>query len=410
MRWTVLPRQDPVAALGEYDPRHFWGKHVPFIAGVLGLLFVPQVRRWTGISPWPVVAIYGVHLANYAAGVHLRPQRRWPVGWNTWVCAFSLVAAAAFPAFTFTAITPLWMLYLAHFPAVAQSHFPSLFVLAGSFVTPFLVAAGWEAAEMVPIETSLPDVCGVAMLSAPAYYLMTILRRAAQMGHARKLDLERRAAVVGERRRLGRELHGSLGAALTEVSLWADVASTTRDGNEAVRAIERAGTRARLALDELRASLSGISSMGGTPVARAAFDGLLRRRLAGLCEARRVRLYLTVTGADAVPSCSAYHLVKIAEEAVLNAVRHASPREVVVRVTLGDRPFVSVRDDGEGFEPGAPAPGNGLSTLRAHASALGGRIEIRSRPGEGAAIELRAGAACDPAPKPSRVAEAGLAP
>lgn len=80
-------------------------------------------------------------------------------------------------------------------------------------------------------------------------------------------------------------------------------------------------------------------------------------------------------------------------EAASNVVRHAEARQLTVRLELHRARIVAVvEDDGRGFEPrsvaGSEAPGLGLEGLRRQARWLGGRAEIRSRPGAGTRVRI----------------------
>jgi two-component system sensor histidine kinase UhpB len=81
---------------------------------------------------------------------------------------------------------------------------------------------------------------------------------------------------------------------------------------------------------------------------------------------------------------------RIAQEALTNAVRHANARTIAVTVSTGDQKLVlEVRDDGRGFDPTArPAVALGLASMEERALALGGRLDIRSAPGEGTTVTL----------------------
>jgi signal transduction histidine kinase len=90
------------------------------------------------------------------------------------------------------------------------------------------------------------------------------------------------------------------------------------------------------------------------------------------------------------------HLFRIAQEALTNIARHAGAAHVEMKLTSGAGAVVlSVRDDGRGLaNPRAAldAPlgrGLGLVGMRARAAAMGGELDVRSRPGEGVVIEVR---------------------
>jgi signal transduction histidine kinase len=84
-------------------------------------------------------------------------------------------------------------------------------------------------------------------------------------------------------------------------------------------------------------------------------------------------------------------LLRIAREAIANAVRHGKPRHVTVLLHYEDHTAtLRVADDGCGFNP-ADAPDNGdhcgLRNMRDRASALNGTLRLLSSPGSGTVVE-----------------------
>jgi signal transduction histidine kinase len=86
-----------------------------------------------------------------------------------------------------------------------------------------------------------------------------------------------------------------------------------------------------------------------------------------------------------------HEVFRIVQEALTNAVRHSRAAKVTVSVANGDGLDVTIRDDGQGFEPGARNVRGkrlGLTSMRDRASALGGRLTIDSNPGQGSTVHL----------------------
>jgi signal transduction histidine kinase len=86
-------------------------------------------------------------------------------------------------------------------------------------------------------------------------------------------------------------------------------------------------------------------------------------------------------------------VLRIAQEAVSNALRHA--RASRVTVTAGTGPGgglrLTVADDGRGFDPdarGLRARRLGLTSMHERAASLGGSLAVRSAPGRGTTVEL----------------------
>jgi signal transduction histidine kinase len=83
---------------------------------------------------------------------------------------------------------------------------------------------------------------------------------------------------------------------------------------------------------------------------------------------------------------------RIAQEAMRNALRHASARHIAVTIEfLRDKLALTVVDDGRGFDPGVPgdryAEHLGLLGMRERARLLGGQVEVRSAPGQGTTVD-----------------------
>ena len=85
-------------------------------------------------------------------------------------------------------------------------------------------------------------------------------------------------------------------------------------------------------------------------------------------------------------------MLRIAQEALHNAVRHGAARRVTVRLNGAERRLtLEVADDGVGFDPGDPELRSrhlGLTSMEERARELGGALELRSAPGAGTTVRL----------------------
>jgi signal transduction histidine kinase len=112
-----------------------------------------------------------------------------------------------------------------------------------------------------------------------------------------------------------------------------------------------------------------------------------------ICAAYHDRLGVTVDAElddVAVPGPVEHALLRIAQEACTNAVRHGNARRLTVSMTRRDGTVeLAVRDGGTGFDPAAARTGSGLSHIRDRVGELGGTVEIDSAPGCGAAVTVR---------------------
>ena len=93
-----------------------------------------------------------------------------------------------------------------------------------------------------------------------------------------------------------------------------------------------------------------------------------------------------------LPAPIALLVFHIAREGVMNAMKHAQPRDVWIGVREEDDDIVlSLRDNGVGFDTEAPGPEGhfGMAMMRERAQVGGGRFEVESTPGQGTAITVQ---------------------
>ncbi|MDQ3384761.1 MAG: sensor histidine kinase [Actinomycetota bacterium] len=205
-------------------------------------------------------------------------------------------------------------------------------------------------------------------------------------GAAREIDLywrdQTRLAAVEERGRLARDLHDGLAQELAFIrsQTAAMAAGMAVPGME--QHVSEAADRALVESRRAVAALSGDD--GAEPLSVA---------LAHAAEevAARAGADVTVEAVEA-PALSPDirdALLRVTREAAGNAVRHGGARTISVRLWREqDGLRLTVDDDGNGFDPLAVRRGYGLRSMRERAGAIGGELEIRSRPGSGATVEV----------------------
>ena len=179
-------------------------------------------------------------------------------------------------------------------------------------------------------------------------------------------------AVLEERRRVARDLHDGLSQELAYIAAHA---RELPRGGDVAGAAERALVESRRAIVALTRPLDEPLHAA---VAEAAEEAA--RRTGG-----RVELELE-SGAD-VPLATREALVRIAGEAVANAIRHGRPQRVRVGLTSGPPLRLSVRDDGCGFG-GEGSRGFGITSMRERAQAIGGSFAISPAEGGGTRVEV----------------------
>ncbi len=210
--------------------------------------------------------------------------------------------------------------------------------------------------------------------------------------NARLYEQSKELSILSERNRLALELHDVVSQKLFSVMLTAEAAATQIDDDPAAARVQlhRLGDLTKEALDELRSLILGLRP---PELERDGLAVTLRKeaemvaRTHGTDVELQIDPHLTGNGGERELA-----LLRIAHEALHNAVRHARAAHVVVRLTGGDgRTVIEVCDDGVGFDPHAPDVRSrhlGLTSMEERARELNGRLEIRSAPGAGTTVRV----------------------
>jgi signal transduction histidine kinase len=203
------------------------------------------------------------------------------------------------------------------------------------------------------------------------------------------------AAVLMERTRIGQEIHDGLAQSFTGILMQLgaveEFPSCKKRGSELAGTLSRIRELARYGLAEARRSVMALRL---DQTRRPGLEIALRQ----LADRSTVPGGVTCTfeGGGIATGLRPEHeheLLRIAQEAVSNAVRHAHPHSV--RITMTDEPAhweLAVADDGVGMDeqPDVHArEGFGLSSMQQRAGAIGGEWHIDSQPGAGTRVSVR---------------------
>ncbi|MFL5945576.1 MAG: sensor histidine kinase [Gaiellaceae bacterium] len=189
-------------------------------------------------------------------------------------------------------------------------------------------------------------------------------------------------AVAEERARVAREIHDGLAQYLFAVSTHATMLQQGAPLAETVGKLKEAADAAQ---QEARFAILALSSAAGN----APFDSALRRYIDLLTADGELEVDLEIDTTVRLAPDEQIEVFRIVQEGLANVRKHANARraEVVIGAREGDR-FVSVRDDGEGFDGEAAAAGQGLKNIRARTQSIEGGFTLTSRPGRGTALEV----------------------
>jgi signal transduction histidine kinase len=242
------------------------------------------------------------------------------------------------------------------------------------------IASGRYVGARVNGVTEFPGDRILSLLSSAVFYAIAAIVFGAMTRRLRAVENE--VAMRRARDEVARTLHDGV------LQTLALVDRRTRTSDPELAGVARASDR------ELRAWLfHGVRTEdeGGT------LEERLRRvaeRVAGRLDVPVTVSVLDDPDAPPQPESVLHALTGATGEAIANAAKHASPNRVVVFAEVDDdgSVFVSIRDDGSGFDPSSVRFGRGIEhSINARLQEIGGSADIISSPGAGTEVRLRAG-------------------
>lgn len=235
-----------------------------------------------------------------------------------------------------------------------------------------------------------------ALLAMALVWVSTLTRKVQQRGMqlAGEISVRKMAeARAEERTRMAEELHDTLAQGLTGVSMQIEAAERAHGQRpEALpRHLKLAGQILNAARDEVRRTLwnlrSGLLDTGD-------IIGSIQAIASNLSPDKKPAISCRSAGqARPLPDSVAHALLRITQEAMSNAVKHADAAHIEVVVEFRESEVILViRDDGHGFDTdaatGMAASHFGLQGMRDRTRRLNGTFEIESKPGCGTTVKV----------------------
>lgn len=199
-----------------------------------------------------------------------------------------------------------------------------------------------------------------------------------------------RLTMSEERRRLARELHDTLAHTLSGIAVQLEGATSLWDDDpeKSREMLGRSLESARSGLTEARRS---ISALRASPLENGGLTPALEELSRSVTETSDVAVTLESNGNGLLDEDVEHAAYRIAREAVTNVVRHS--RAATAQIRLDEEPerlVLTVKDDGEGFDPGAveDPDRHGIRGMRERAELIGASLDIRSSEGTGTVVEM----------------------
>lgn len=203
-----------------------------------------------------------------------------------------------------------------------------------------------------------------------------------------------------ERRRISRELHDDIGQRVALLACELDRKRLSQQSS--VEEGEEVAVRA-----ELQAIATDIHKLSHELHSASLQFGGLKIALKDLCRKyvnhHHLEIALRVDNPESMlPPDVALCLLRVAQESLANALKHAHSNKIQVTLTQdGEKVQLVVRDFGQGFDPTAQSGGIGLTSMRERLRLCGGVLRVKSNPNEGTEIAAEV-------PAPAKVAAAAV--
>ncbi|MFL1381683.1 MULTISPECIES: sensor histidine kinase [unclassified Nocardiopsis] len=383
------------------DQHHAWelnsGWYV-YVTGALAIAATVGVVSGTGTRAWVSAALLvGTAVLYLAVGRRLYREDRYGSGS---AIAFSLtVAALVTVAVTLTPDTTFCLFAVA----------PMCFMTAGSAfgavsvgTIMFVPAAIRLATGQVEAGTALVGIginlviIGFALWFGRWFervieesYERSLLIRQLRESRAEAARLSEETGALAERERLAREVHDTLAQGFTSIIALTQAVESELDTDPGLARRHLALMR-ETAAENLAEARAMVAARRPVPLGEDTLEAALERIGARLGTELGVPVTVEVQGTPReLPGDLQVCLLRTAQEALANVRKHAGADRVALTLAhtdVGTR--LTVTDDGRGFDPAVPAAGNGLPGMLHRARAVGGGLDVDSRPGGGTTIRL----------------------
>lgn len=198
--------------------------------------------------------------------------------------------------------------------------------------------------------------------------------------------------VLKERNRIAREIHDTLAQGLVAVSVQLQLVGRLMESkSDAVRQhLDQAQSLVRDGIEDARRAIWELRSQGSE-------NSDLPSRLIQMAErvigTRPIESQMHVRGIyRPLPANVEAELLRITQEAVTNAVRHAEPAHIEIQMQFTEKKTILiVEDDGHGFPEDIPSSRDGhfgIAGMRERAQQIGGKLAIDVRPGHGTRVSI----------------------
>jgi len=200
-------------------------------------------------------------------------------------------------------------------------------------------------------------------------------------------DQAEKLAVANERNRLARDLHDSVAQTLYGLTLQAETASRKLAAGQLASVEDELREMRDSAQHTLQETRLLIFELRPPILQEEGLAAALRQRLAAVEARSGLQIHDQIEETGSLPDKVETALYRIAQEALNNSMKHAQATQITVSLHKeGEVVRLTIDDDGLGFDLDGRPGGLGLQGMGERAEGAGGRLLIKSQPGQGTRI------------------------
>ena len=339
------------------------------LAAMAGAIWIGPSNAWfremINGSFWVVIVVGGAAIVLLAHGLVRDRGARW---FERSILAFCI---SAFVIDRLGTIFPL----TSPFDAGLQLTLGWSPIVGGLLGLSMVVALAREATEARRTVLSANDILRAELDKREAELRSSL---------AREQDVQKRAVLLEERQRIVRDMHDGIGGQLLGLAVQVKARQLDSEGLET--ALQTSISDLRLIVDSLDSAEEGVAD------ALRGFEHRVRAQTNAIKAEFQSRIDLDPEDAVLGPR-GTLQVLRILQEAVANAIRHARPSRLELSAALNAAGQVEIvlTDNGGGIESGA-SEGRGLANMKARAASIGAQFDLKSDAG-GTTVRLVLGAA-----------------
>jgi len=247
----------------------------------------------------------------------------------------------------------------------------------------------WNAERVVWVLSSFLALA----LAAVAVVMLISRRRSKDQEHRRAMAEAEFTTILSERNRMAREIHDTLSQSLGAICVQLELVRGHADEISAP-ARNHLGSALKLARGALAEARDSIWNMRSQVLEKADLPQALENILKQMTEGTDMVPLIRIEGTRRrLPPVVENNLLRIGQEAITNASKHAKPTRIEVTLAFEGRTIsLIVADNGIGFSAEVlPKPNQrsfGLVGIRERADLMGGKVDIESAPGKGTRVAV----------------------